>query len=172
MNSRLKLLFAVMPLAMFLTGCGFQLRGANALPNVSSGYAVQVKSPYPHLNHQFERELHRLGFKVVSSEPQYVIEVRNQSYDHLEFNTTDSLSKVFKRINFHFRYAVFDSSGKLLISPRTSVVSSDYFNPTGGNHLQMLVAEDDALERLRGQAAAMIANQLIAEISGSATNSE
>ena len=171
MRDRLIISCWLILLAIFLSGCGFQLRGENTVPKLSTDYAVQVKSPYPNLNHQFERELHRMGFKVVNSDPQFVIEVRNQVYDNLEFNLSKTFSEVFKRINYHFNYAVYDSEGAPVIGPQTSVLSSDYFNPSG-NHLQMLVAEENALNRLRRQAAVMIANQLIAEMANPATNSE
>ena len=171
MRDRLKISCWLILLAIFLTGCGFQLRGENTVPKLSTDYAVQVKSPYPNLNLQFERELNRMGFNVVNSDPQFVIEVRNQDYDHLEFNLSESFSEVFKRINYHFYYAVFDSDGTPVIGPQTSVLSSDYFNPSG-NYLQMSVAKDNALDRLRRQAAVMIANQLISEMTSPATSSE
>lgn len=171
MSSRLIFPCWTVLLAFLLVGCGFQLRGADTVPNLTASYAVQVNSPFPHLNHQFEIQLIRLGFKVVNSDPQYLIQLHNQEYDEYEFGVNTEFSEVFKRVNYRLNYAVFDSDGTPVIGRQTFEISTDYFNPSG-NYLQQTVARNNALDHLRKKSAVMIANRLVAEVATPATVNE
>ncbi len=152
-------LIGVLALSVALAGCGFQPRGTESASYLPEAYAVQVKSPYPQLNHLFERELSRQGFSVVRSGAEFIIQVHNESSDDLDFVFDREFEQPFQRLNYHIHYMITDAGGVAIIAPPAKVLTADYYRPAG-NYLQQEVARDSALNQLRKNAVLEITNRL------------
>ncbi len=146
-----------------LSGCGFQLRGTDAMVELPRAFPVEVRSPYPIINQQFERELIRQGFTVVPTEGEYVIRVQGETADEIDFVFDTEFEFPFNQLNYRLRYVVTDSGGAILIGPDAVAQSSDYYFMSG-THLQHEVAKNSALEQLRRRAASQIVHRLVNQL--------
>ncbi len=157
MNVSIKLKVTTLLMALLLSACGFQLRGTDSAINLTEVYSVQVKSPYPLLKQQTERELNRQGFKVVRSEAQFVIRLLDEKMDddNLIFDT--EFEHPFKELSYQLNFSVVDDLGEIIVESQTFQMTTDYFQPSG-THMQQEVAKMSAQDRLRKQAAAHIVN--------------
>ena len=122
------LISAVLLLAVSLYGCGFQLRGTeleSIAPSQRSAISISVKSEDPELRYVLTKALQDRGFRVVMTDPQYLIEVsESSSDDESELDAELSTTTKTQRYSVVFRMTQLGGSGSV-VSKRISV-ETDY----------------------------------------------
>lgn len=155
---------SILLVTIVLSGCGFQLRGTDSVANLPRAFPVEVKSPYPRVNQQFERELIRQGFTVVRTGAEYVIRVQGEAADEVDFVFDIDFDYPFERVNYRLMYVITDSGGEILIGPDAVAQATDFFLPSG-THLQQEVAKNSALDQMRRRATRQVVNRLVNQLS-------
>lgn len=115
-------------LALLLTGCGFHLRGAPALPPNIHTMGIQSGSPYDNLTLQLTQVISSMGIKVVpvSEHPPLVMVIDNQVFSTNSYTQSASSSTQQYIMYYNIAYHITNGSNVTILGPKTITLSETY----------------------------------------------
>ncbi len=104
-------------LVLFLSGCGFHLRGVDYLPVKLHALKIETHAPYSEFTQSLERRLRGLGVKPNANA--YVLKVLSYGLTRDNTNTYNVSAVQTLNLNYHITYQLLDQRGTVLLPQRT-----------------------------------------------------
>lgn len=160
-NDALKNFICFILMCVWLTACGFHLRGAYHVPPRLQNVSVQYKQPFDPMVAKLKRALKTSGVTLAANESQasYIFHINDISQASVlqSTSTTNQVSTYI--LNYTITFVVTDTTGKVIL-PTQSVTSSTTYILNSAEALNNYTEQPELMFGLQQDAIFQIMNRL------------
>lgn len=119
---------ALIAMTLFLSGCGFHLRGAPPLPPNLKSLAVQSNAPYGPLTQNLTQVLSSIGLTIIpaNEHPQLSIVIESEAFSSTSYTQSSSSSTEQYIMSYTVSYHLSDSKNATIWGPKVIKLSQIY----------------------------------------------